>query len=98
MAAPTQIACEFYLISMLRKFGLTGIVRTLKGIGLLDASPLYSPVPGFERFVLLSTEKKSSELISTDLKEIFAAARIHRVDATLLGHLQNGMLLLYMKI
>ena len=45
-------------MSMFAELGLTGIVRTLKGIGLLDASPLYSPVHGFERFVLLLTEKK----------------------------------------
>ena len=58
MAAPTQIACEFYSLLMFYILYLTGIVRTLKGIGLLDASPLYSPVHGFERFVLLLTEKK----------------------------------------
>lgn len=58
MAAPTQIACEFLFNIDVAELGLTGIVRTLKGIGLLDASPLYSPVPGFERFVLLLTAEK----------------------------------------
>lgn len=58
MAAPTQLACEFCLfrlfaviLLLIRVMLLTCClaVRTLKGIGVLDAAPVYEPLPGFTR-------------------------------------------------
>lgn len=102
--AASQIACTSFSFSLLfgclpgeKEFRLTrSIVRTLKGIGLLDASPVYQPVPGFERYALRNTHNiyniyNTVTNIVPGPKGIFVAALTPLVDAISHGRLQRGM-------
>ena len=54
MAVPTQFACKpSNTFCLLRTFlNLPSLDRTLKGIGIVDAAPVYDSLPGFGRSVL----------------------------------------------
>ncbi len=71
--------------------------RTLKGIGVVEASPIYDSLPGFERSVCCSILQSQSAALttyilklilnSTDPKGISDVAPIHPVDAISPGRL-----------
>lgn len=69
------------------------IDRTLKGIDLIEASPVYEALPGFQRLVkhpLYLLRSRGADDDPKDQRVILGAARIRHVEGSLLGHLLNS--------
>ena len=52
MAEPTQLACmiQYNCVDWNGNVLIKSLDRTLKAIGVLNAAPVYEPLPGFERY------------------------------------------------